>query len=176
MCRMSPRPLSPTCMPLLPRRINAAEAKVGSSRENSDAIPTLARGTSSPVPSSHGLDGTAGSEHSSPLPSDQHSSISPASDLEPAADATVAVTADLVVTNHVGPTRDKAERLLLDGSGIFFPPGSSNQLLEPGSQEQSARSLEASRRRSQAGGTPPRCGASPDGAFYSPSPPILEGE
>ena len=83
-----------------PRRIDAAEAKVGSSRENSDAIPTLARGTPSPVPSSHGLDGTAGSEHSSPLPSDQHSSISPASDLEPAADATVAVTADLAVTSR----------------------------------------------------------------------------
>ena len=131
MCRMSPRPLSPTCMPLLPRRINAAEAKVGSSRENSDAIPTLARGTSSPVPSSHGLDGTAGSEHSSPLPTGQHSSISPTSDAEPATDATVTVTPDLGVTNHVGPTNDNAERILLVRSGIVFQLGSSNQPLEP---------------------------------------------
>ena len=38
------------------------------------------------------------------------------------------------------------------------------------SAEQSARSLDASRRRSQAGGTPPRYVASRDGAFHSPSP------
>ena len=114
-----------------PRRIDAAEAKVGSSCENSNAIPTLARGTPSPVPSSHGVDGTAGSEHTSPLPSGQHNIITPASDLEPNADATVAVTADLVVKNHVGPTRDNAEGSSLRHSGFWFPLGSSNQLLEP---------------------------------------------
>ena len=123
--------VSPATPITWPRRIDAAEARVGSSRENSDAIPTLARATPSPVPSSHGLDGTAGSEHSSPLPPAQHSSTWPASDLEPAADATVAVTADLVVTNHVGPTRDNAESLSLGHSRIFFPLGSSNQLLQP---------------------------------------------